>query len=83
MIGAEVVGGKEEGQALVESLNLFGHMANIGDVRSMIIHPASTTHSQVPNEDRKTGGITDGYVRICVGIENVDDLIDDLEQALV
>ena len=58
-------------------------MANIGDVRSMIIHPASTTHSQVPSTDREKGGITDGYVRICVGIEHVDDLIEDLKQALV
>lgn len=82
MVGAEVKGGTEAGQKVVESLKLFYHVANIGDVRSMAIHPASTTHSQVPSDVRAKGGITDGYVRLCIGIEHIDDIIADLDQAL-
>lgn len=81
MVGVDIKGGVEAGQNFVESLKLFYHVANIGDVRSMAIHPASTTHSQVPPEQRVAGGITDGYVRLCIGIEHIDDIIADLEQA--
>ena len=66
----------------VESLSLFSHLANIGDVRSLVIHPASTTHSQLTPEQQLTSGVTPGLVRLSVGIENVDDLIADLETAL-
>ena len=82
MVGVEVEGGMVGGKAFVDKLELFGHMANIGDVRSMVIHPASTTHVQVPLDERECGGITDGYVRVCVGIEHIDDLLLDLSQAL-
>jgi len=82
MVGADIKGGRNSGQALVDNLKLFTYVANIGDVRSMIIHPASTTHSQLTEQELIDGGITEGYVRICVGIEHVDDLIDDLEQGL-
>ncbi len=82
MVGVDVKGGTRGGQSFVENLELFYHVANIGDVRSMAIHPASTTHSQMPAEERLKAGITDGYVRVCVGIENIDDLLEDLEQSL-
>lgn len=82
MVGVDVKGGTEAGQKVVEALKLFYHVANIGDVRSMAIHPASTTHSQIPSEDREKAGITDGYVRLCIGIEDKRDIIADLSQAL-
>ena len=66
-------------RALVENVALFSHLANIGDVRSLIIHPASTTHSQLTPEQQLTTGVTPGLVRLSVGLENVDDLIADLE----
>jgi O-acetylhomoserine (thiol)-lyase len=69
----------EAGRALVESVELFSHLANIGDVRSLIIHPASTTHSQLTPEQQLTTGVTPGLVRLSVGIENVDDLKADLQ----
>ena len=77
-----VKGGVEAGKVFVESLSLFSHLANIGDVRSLVIHPASTTHSQLTPEQQLTSGVTPGLVRLSVGIENVDDLIADLETAL-
>ncbi|MFT7434078.1 MAG: O-acetylhomoserine (thiol)-lyase [Alphaproteobacteria bacterium] len=82
LVGMDVIGGTDAGKKIAESLKIFYHVAHIGDVRSMVIHPASTTHSQIPSEDRAKAGITDGYVRLCIGIENVDDIIADLSQAL-
>ena len=82
MVGLDVKGGIKGGQTVAENLKLFYHVANIGDVRSMAIHPASTTHSQVPSEMRAQSGITDGYVRLCIGIEDANDIIADLDQAL-
>lgn len=82
MIGMDLKGGTAAGQAFVENVDLFYHVANIGDTRSMAIHPASTTHSQMPSEERSKAGITDGYVRLCIGIEHIDDIIADLKQAL-
>lgn len=82
MVGVEIKGGAAAGKAFVENSELFYHVANIGDVRSMAIHPASTTHSQIPPEDRLKAGIPEGYVRLCIGIENIDDLLTDLEQTL-
>lgn len=82
MLGVDVKGGTEAGQKVVESLKVFKHVANIGDTRSMAIHPASTTHAQVPQAERMSGGITDGYLRVCVGIEHVEDLIADWDNAL-
>jgi len=69
----------DAGKALVENVTLFSHLANIGDVRSLIIHPASTTHSQLTPEQQLTTGVTPGLVRLSVGLENVADLIADLE----
>jgi O-acetylhomoserine (thiol)-lyase len=77
-----VKGGYEAGKAMVNGVKLFSHLANIGDTRSLIIHPASTTHRQLEPEQRKAAGAGDDVVRISVGIENVEDIIADLDQAL-
>jgi O-acetylhomoserine (thiol)-lyase len=63
-------------------LQLFYHVANIGDARSLAIHPATTTHSQLSLEDQLATGVSDGYVRLSIGIEHIDDIIADLDQAL-
>jgi O-acetylhomoserine (thiol)-lyase len=79
VLSFELKGGVPAGKALVENVALFSHLANIGDVRSLIIHPASTTHSQLTPEQQLTTGVTPGLVRLSVGIENVDDLKADLQ----
>jgi O-acetylhomoserine (thiol)-lyase len=78
----ELKGGEEAGRKFIESLNVFLHLANVGDAKSLAIHPASTTHSQLTAEQQASGGITPGLVRLSVGIENIDDLIEDIKQAL-
>ena len=80
VLSFELKGGVEAGKALVENVSLFSHLANIGDVRSLIIHPASTTHSQLTPEQQLTAGVTPGLVRLSVGIENIEDLKADLER---
>lgn len=82
VLSFELKGGVEAGRSLVDSVSLFSHVANIGDVRSLIIHPASTTHSQLTAEQQLTAGVTPGLVRLSVGLENIDDIIADLEGAL-
>ncbi|ODT28964.1 MAG: bifunctional o-acetylhomoserine/o-acetylserine sulfhydrylase [Microbacterium sp. SCN 70-27] len=82
VLSFELKGGVEAGREFVNSLTLFSHLANIGDVRSLVIHPASTTHSQLTPEQQLTTGVTPGLVRLSVGLENVEDLKADLEQAL-
>jgi O-acetylhomoserine (thiol)-lyase len=82
VLSFELKGGVDAGKAFVDSLNLFSHLANIGDVRSLVIHPASTTHSQLTPEQQLTTGVTPGLVRLSVGLENIDDLKADLEQGL-
>jgi O-acetylhomoserine (thiol)-lyase len=77
-----VKGGFEAGVALVNGVKLFSHLANVGDTRSLIIHPASTTHRQLSDEQKKTAGAGPDVVRLSVGIENVEDIIADLDQAL-
>ena len=67
---------------MVSKVNLFSHLANIGDTRSLIIHPASTTHSQLTPEERAAAGAGDDVVRLSIGIEDADDIIADLEQAM-
>jgi len=79
VLSFELKGGVDAGRALVDSVTLFSHLANIGDVRSLIIHPASTTHSQLTPEQQLTAGVTPGLVRLSVGLENIDDIIADLE----
>jgi O-acetylhomoserine (thiol)-lyase len=82
VLSFELKGGVDAGRALVDNLSLFSHLANIGDVRSLVIHPASTTHSQLTPEQQLTAGVTPGLVRLSVGIENIDDLKADLEAGL-
>ena len=82
VLSFELKGGVEAGREFVNSLSLFSHLANIGDVRSLVIHPASTTHAQLTPEQQLTAGVTPGLVRLSVGIENVDDLKADLDGAL-
>ncbi|GAB3131484.1 O-acetylhomoserine aminocarboxypropyltransferase/cysteine synthase family protein [Novispirillum itersonii] len=82
LLGFELTGGAEAGQKFINALKLFYHVANIGDSRSLAIHPASTTHSQLSAEEQLASGVTPGYVRLSVGIEHPDDIIADLQQAL-
>ena len=82
VLSFELKGGVDAGRAFVDSLELFSHLANIGDVRSLVIHPASTTHSQLTPEQQLTAGVTPGLVRLSVGLENIEDLKADLAQAL-
>lgn len=82
MVGVELKGGVEAGKKFIDNLKLLYHVANIGDARSLAIHPASTTHSQLSAEERLQTGVTDGYVRLCIGIEHFEDIISDIKQAL-
>ncbi|TFC03197.1 bifunctional o-acetylhomoserine/o-acetylserine sulfhydrylase [Cryobacterium adonitolivorans] len=82
VLSFELKGGVDAGRALVDNLSLFSHLANIGDVRSLVIHPASTTHAQLTPEQQLTAGVTPGLVRLSLGIENVVDLQADLEAGL-
>ncbi|NQV57760.1 MAG: PLP-dependent transferase [Rhodospirillales bacterium] len=82
LVGFELKGGKEAGRKFIDSLEMLFHVANIGDARSLAIHPASTTHSQLSAEEQIQTGVTDGYVRLSIGIEHIDDIIADIDQAL-
>ena len=82
LIGFELKGGKDAGRAFIGKLGMFYHVANIGDARSLAIHPATTTHSQLTPAEQAQTGVTDGYVRLSIGIEHADDIIADLDQAL-
>ncbi|AFM14681.1 O-acetylhomoserine aminocarboxypropyltransferase/cysteine synthase family protein [Turneriella parva] len=82
LIGFGVKGGLEGGKKFINSLKLLSHLANIGDAKSLVIHPASTTHSQLTAEEQVSTGVSPDYVRLSVGLENVEDIIADLDQAL-
>ncbi|MDP2259636.1 MAG: PLP-dependent transferase [Caulobacter sp.] len=82
LVGFELAGGREAGRRFIDALKLLYHVANIGDARSLAIHPASTTHSQLSAEDQAATGVTEGYVRLSVGLEHIDDILADLAQAL-
>ena len=82
ILGFGIKGGVAAGKKFIESLKLFSHLANIGDAKSLVIHPASTTHQQLTPAEQLATGVTDDFVRLSVGIENVDDIIADLDQAL-
>ena len=82
LVGFELDGGIEAGKTFIDSLELIYHVANIGDARSLAIHPASTTHSQLSTEDQLRAGVTPGYIRLSVGIEHIDDIINDIDQAI-
>jgi len=82
LVGFELKDGIKAGKKFIDSLKLFYHVANIGDARSLAIHPASTTHSQLSKEEQLASGVTEGYVRLSVGLEHIDDIVADLKQAL-
>ncbi|MEO1190187.1 MAG: PLP-dependent transferase [Pseudomonadota bacterium] len=82
LVGFEIAGGQEAGRRFIDALKLFYHVANIGDARSLAIHPASTTHSQLSAEEQGLTGVSDGYIRLSVGIEHEEDILADLTQAL-
>ena len=82
ILGFGIKGGLEAGKQLIRHIELFSHLANVGDAKSLIIHPASTTHSQLTPEEQVETGVTPDFIRLSVGLETVDDLIDDLDQAL-
>ena len=82
LVGFELKGGLEAGRRFIDALQMHYHVANIGDARSLAIHPATTTHSQLTPEEQAATGVTNGYVRLSVGIEHIDDILADLDQAL-
>ncbi|MGD0183659.1 MAG: PLP-dependent transferase [Roseiarcus sp.] len=82
LVGFELAGGREAGRRFIDALQLFYHVANIGDARSLAIHPATTTHSQLSPTDQLATGVTEGYVRLSVGLEHIDDILADLDHAL-
>jgi O-acetylhomoserine (thiol)-lyase len=81
LVGFNIKGGRDAGRAFIDALKLFYHVANIGDARSLAIHPASTTHSQLSAEEQLKTGVDDAYVRLSVGLEHIDDILADLDQA--
>ena len=81
LVGFELKNGIKAGKKFIDSLKLFYHVANIGDARSLAIHPATTTHSQLSKEEQLASGVTEGYVRLSVGLEHIDDIVADLKQA--
>jgi O-acetylhomoserine (thiol)-lyase len=81
MVVFGIEGGLEAGKKFVNSLQLFSHLANVGDAKSLVIHPSSTTHSQLSEEQQRAGGLTPDLVRLSVGLEHIDDIVGDLEQA--
>jgi O-acetylhomoserine (thiol)-lyase len=82
LVGFELNGGKEAGRRFIDALELFYHVANIGDARSLAIHPASTTHSQLSPQEQIATGTSEKYVRLSVGIEHIDDILADLAHGL-
>jgi len=82
MVVFGIKGGSEAGSKFIDSLELFSHLANVGDAKSLAIHPATTTHSQLGEEQQKAGGITPELVRLSIGLENSQDIIADIDQAL-
>ncbi len=82
LVGIELKGGLDAGQNFINALEMLYHVANIGDSRSLAIHPASTTHSQLSAEEQEATGVTAGYVRLSIGVEHIDDIKADLSQAL-
>jgi len=82
LVGFGIKGGLEAGKRFIESVKLFSHLANIGDAKSLVIHPASTTHQQLTRAEQEETGVTEDYIRLSVGIEDIEDIKEDLEQAL-
>ena len=81
-MGFGVKGGLPAGRKFIDSLRLFSHLANVGDAKSLAIHPASTTHAQLSPEEQRSAGVTPDFIRLSIGIEDIDDILWDLDQAL-
>jgi O-acetylhomoserine (thiol)-lyase len=82
VLGFGVKGGREAGAKFINSLKLFSHVANIGDAKSLAIHPASTTHSQLSDEEQRSAGVSPDFIRLSIGLEDIEDILWDLDQAL-
>ena len=82
IIGFGIKGGREAGRGFVESTRLLSHLANIGDAKSLVIHPATTTHSQLTADEQLLTGVSDDFIRLSIGIESLDDILADIDQAL-
>jgi O-acetylhomoserine (thiol)-lyase len=82
IIACGIKGGREAGQAFIESVQLASHLANVGDAKTLVIHPGSTTHSHLSTDAMTSSGLTDDFIRISVGLEDIEDLKDDFRQAL-
>jgi O-acetylhomoserine (thiol)-lyase len=82
IVGFGIKGGLEAGKRFIESVKLLSHLANIGDAKSLVIHPASTTHQQLTREEQAETGATEDYIRLSIGIEDVEDIKEDIDQAL-
>ena len=82
IVGFGIKGGREAGKKFINSVKLLSHLANIGDAKSLVIHPASTTHQQLTAQEQETTGVTADYIRLSVGLENIADITADLDQAL-
>ncbi len=82
LVGFGIKGGLEAGKRFIESVKLFSHLVNIGDAKSLVVHPASITHQQLTPEEQRATGVTEDYIRLSIGLENVEGIIDDIDQAL-
>ena len=82
ILGFGIKGGSEAGSKFINSLQLISHLANIGDAKSLAIHPATTTHQQLTPEEQLSTGVTPDFIRLSIGIEHIDDILADIEQAL-
>jgi len=82
ILGFGIKGGLAAGKRFIENLKLFSHLANVGDAKSLAIHPASTTHSQLSAEEQRSAGVSPDFIRLSIGIEDLDDILWDLDQAL-
>jgi O-acetylhomoserine (thiol)-lyase len=82
LVGFGIKGGLEAGKRFINSVELLSHLANIGDAKSLVIHPASTTHQQLTEKEQRATGVTGDYIRLSIGIEDVEDIKEDIDQAL-
>ena len=82
IVGFGIKGGVESGKRFIDSLQLISHLANVGDAKSLAIHPASTTHQQLSPQEQLATGVTPDFIRLSIGIEHIDDILEDIEQAL-
>jgi O-acetylhomoserine (thiol)-lyase len=82
ILGFGIKGGVEAGRKFIDNLKLFSHLANVGDAKSLAIHPASTTHSQLSPDEQESAGVSPDFVRLSVGLEDIEDILWDLDQAL-